>query len=179
MEDLFGINSRRRTVEENIQKSFIDNDLEKARSGVYSDTPENRKLGRVGQQYGGKKQPELKTKRSGEKKNVNSEKLTNDEKKEINVLVNKFRRKHSEGAVALERTEEGKSIISKLKGYGVEKVGKYFQQKYDNAPSEGGGSWYYTIGRLVMGEKEWKQFLKKIWDSKKHKEYDWKRGEYI
>jgi len=28
--------------------------IEKARSGVYADTPENRKLGRVGQQYGGK-----------------------------------------------------------------------------------------------------------------------------
>lgn len=32
------------------------NHIEKARSGVYADTAENRKLGRVGQQYGGKKQ---------------------------------------------------------------------------------------------------------------------------
>lgn len=30
-------------------------DIEKARSGVYADTAENRKLGRVGQAYGGKK----------------------------------------------------------------------------------------------------------------------------
>ena len=34
-----------------IQKSF-DNDIEKARSGIYADTAENRKLGRVGQEYG-------------------------------------------------------------------------------------------------------------------------------
>ena len=34
-----------------IQKSF-DDELEKARSGVYADTAENRKLGRVGQEYG-------------------------------------------------------------------------------------------------------------------------------
>ena len=32
------------------------NHIEKARSGVYADTAQNRKLGRVGQQYGGKKQ---------------------------------------------------------------------------------------------------------------------------
>lgn len=40
-----------------IAKSFtwepFDTDIEKARSGVYEDTPENRKLGRVGQKYGG------------------------------------------------------------------------------------------------------------------------------
>lgn len=34
------------------------NDIEKAKSGVYADTAENRKLGRVGQQYGGKKEVE-------------------------------------------------------------------------------------------------------------------------
>lgn len=37
-----------------ILKAF-DTDLEKARSGVYADTSQNRKLGRVGQKYGGKK----------------------------------------------------------------------------------------------------------------------------
>lgn len=33
--------------------------IEKARSGVYADTAENRRLNRVGQQYGGKKQKEM------------------------------------------------------------------------------------------------------------------------
>lgn len=35
-------------------------DLMKAKSGTYSDTPENRKLGRVGQKYGGSKGEEKK-----------------------------------------------------------------------------------------------------------------------
>lgn len=41
-----------------ILKGFINNGLEKAKSGIYADTPQNRKLGRVGQKYGGKKQEE-------------------------------------------------------------------------------------------------------------------------
>lgn len=41
----------------NIMQQF-GTDIEKARSGVYADTAENRKLHRVGQQYGGKKQEE-------------------------------------------------------------------------------------------------------------------------
>lgn len=53
------IEVKKRLVQERIQKSF-DDELEKARSGVYADTAENRKLGRVGQQYGGKKNEEEK-----------------------------------------------------------------------------------------------------------------------
>lgn len=45
------LNNRRKAVEENIAKSF-DIDIEKARSGVYQDNPENRRLNRVGQKYG-------------------------------------------------------------------------------------------------------------------------------
>ena len=41
----------------NIMQQF-GTDIEKARSGVYADNEENRKLHRVGQQYGGKKQEE-------------------------------------------------------------------------------------------------------------------------
>jgi len=48
------IQQHRNFVTSQIEKSF-DNELQKARSGVYADTPENRKLSRVGQQYGGKK----------------------------------------------------------------------------------------------------------------------------
>lgn len=42
---------------ENIAKAFGD-DIEKARHGVYSDTAENRRLRRVGQEYGSKKSEE-------------------------------------------------------------------------------------------------------------------------
>ena len=42
---------RREFVSEQIQKSF-DNDIEKGKHGIYEDTAENRKLNRVGQEYG-------------------------------------------------------------------------------------------------------------------------------
>ena len=60
----------------NLQKAFscalgypvdIEEILEKARSGIYKDTPENRKLGRVGQHYGSKKVEEKKTSSEKEK----------------------------------------------------------------------------------------------------------------
>ena len=44
----------RQFVQSQICKSF-NTDIEKAKSGVYADTAENRKLGRVGQQYGSEK----------------------------------------------------------------------------------------------------------------------------
>lgn len=54
------------SVEEagNILKSidFEDDIFEKAKSGIYADTSENRKLGRVGQKYGNKKVDDKKTK---------------------------------------------------------------------------------------------------------------------
>ena len=51
----------RLAVQQNIEKGFnggtnLNEELEKARSGVYEDTAKNRRLNRVGQQYGGKKQ---------------------------------------------------------------------------------------------------------------------------
>lgn len=63
MEDLYGIQTRRQAVQENIEKAFtsginINEEIEKARSGIYADTAENRRLNRVGQQYGGRKQVE-------------------------------------------------------------------------------------------------------------------------
>lgn len=58
------IYQHRISVRENIEKAFnggvnLNEELEKARSGVYADTAENRKLARVGQQYGGKKKKEF------------------------------------------------------------------------------------------------------------------------
>lgn len=73
MEDLYGIQTRRQAVEENIEKAFgsgvnLNEEVEKARSGIYADTAENRKLARVGQQYGGKKQPEQPNSKTQQKK---------------------------------------------------------------------------------------------------------------
>ena len=48
----------RKVFSDTILKSFgveDNSDIEKARSGIYDDTPENRKLGRVGQKYGNEK----------------------------------------------------------------------------------------------------------------------------
>ena len=60
--------------------------FEKARSGVYKDIPENRKLGRVGQHYGSKKAEEKKVgEKKAEEKKVSSseeEKLLRDAKNE-------------------------------------------------------------------------------------------------
>lgn len=63
MEDLFSIQTRRQAVQENIEKAFgsgvnLNDEVEKARSGIYADTAENRHLNRVGQQYGKKKEEE-------------------------------------------------------------------------------------------------------------------------
>lgn len=55
MESLENIQRHKEGIRDNILKSF-DIDIEKSRSGVYADTSENRKLNRVGQQYGSKKQ---------------------------------------------------------------------------------------------------------------------------
>lgn len=174
MEDLFGINARRKAVAENIEKAMTvgftpDEELEKARSGIYADTAENRKLGRVGLQYGGKKQPEQKNDKRVEKKNVNSDKLTRDEKGEITKMLNKFMRK--EVRTGSFDSDAGKELISKLKEYGVEKVGSFMKWKVENTLSEGRSSWYYSAGEKVMGKDNWEKFLKNSWSSERHAEY--------
>ncbi len=161
MEDLYGIQTRRQEVRENIEKAFtsginMNEELEKARSGIYADTAENRKLGRVGQKYGGKKQVEQ-TKGKIQKKKVDSDKLTLEEKSEITEKVNKFIRKHYEGSVALERTDEGKQLISELKKYGSEKVGKFMKRKFETTSSEGRSNWFYDLGEMVMGKDAWEK----------------------
>jgi len=81
------INNHYKQRKDFIEKSFdytCDNFIEKARSGVYKDTPENRKLGRVGQKYGGKKEDNNKSQKDNP--------LTLKEKTEKlrNILINKF-----------------------------------------------------------------------------------------
>lgn len=46
IEEIF---EHRKEVQNNILKSFVEDiDIEKARSGIYADNPENRRLNRVG-----------------------------------------------------------------------------------------------------------------------------------
>jgi len=48
-----------------ILSGFTDLDIEKARAGVYADTPENQKLHRVGQKYGASKSEDSKEGKTG------------------------------------------------------------------------------------------------------------------
>lgn len=61
MGQLEDILKHQKAVMNNIAKSFVENsedNLEKARSGIYADNAENRRLNRVGQRYGSSKQDE-------------------------------------------------------------------------------------------------------------------------
>lgn len=60
------LNQQRKSVADRIEKSF-EPDIQKARSGVYVDNAENRRLNRVGQQYGAPKKDDNK---SQQQKNV-------------------------------------------------------------------------------------------------------------
>lgn len=77
MGQLEDVLSHRRTVESNIEKSFSDgfsmnDELEKARHGVYADNAENRKLNRVGQEYGKAAQPKEKAAQRSKKQEDDS-----------------------------------------------------------------------------------------------------------
>jgi len=66
----------------NFSKKRVDDKIQKSRSGIYADTPENRRLKRVGQKYGSKKQEEIsvgKEKKGEEqpKKEVSEQELAN------------------------------------------------------------------------------------------------------
>ena len=74
-----------------IEKSILNERLEKSRSGVYSDTAENRRKHRVGQKYGVEKQPE-----DSEK----TEKKETDPAKELEA-VNKVIAAINEGKLTL------------------------------------------------------------------------------
>jgi len=64
---------------QNILKGFGNEDIEKSKSGVYADTPENRKLQRVGQKYGSEKKGD----EPSEKKDRKPELDENGKKKPI------------------------------------------------------------------------------------------------
>ena len=81
-----------------IMKTLLENQLMKSRSGVYSDTAENRRKHRVGQKYGAEKQPE-----DGEK----TEKKETGPAKELEA-VNKVIAAVNEGKLKLPEEEKQK-----------------------------------------------------------------------
>lgn len=114
-----------------------------------------------------KKEDKQSSKNESSKTKNNSDKLTRVEKNEITEKVNKFIRKHYEGSVALERTDEGKQLISELKKYGSEQVGKLMKRKFDTTSSEGRSNWFYDLGEMVMGKDAWE----KLFTSERNDEY--------
>ena len=115
-----------------------------------------------------KKEDKQSSKNESSKTQNNSDKLTRVEKSEITEKVNKFIRKHGDvGAVALERTHEGKQLISELKKYGSEQVGKLMKRKFETTSSEGRSNWFYDLGEMVMGKDAWE----KLFTLERHDEY--------
>lgn len=84
------LENHRSLVAKNINESF-----EKARSGIYADTSENRKLGRVGMKYGEKKKEEQDSYRINEITNILNSFLGN----------NKIHRKYAKDILEREKKE--------------------------------------------------------------------------
>lgn len=78
-----------------IEKSILNERLEKSRSGIYADTSENRRKHRVGQKYGSEKKEEEKPEKTSSNK---------DPEKELEV-VNKVIAAINEGKLKLPQEE--------------------------------------------------------------------------
>lgn len=146
----------RKEVIANIEKAF-DTDIQKARSGRYTDTPENRKLGRVGMEYGEKK--------GGKEMKESDMKLSIAEKREI---ISDFKQARKEAnktePYAPMRTEAGKKFLANVvKKYGAEKIAYLFLKKSWASMSEGMSSIYNQVSRSareMMSEEKRSEFEK-------------------
>ena len=107
---------------QNIMQQF-GTDIEKARSGVYADTAKNRKLQRVGQQYGGKKQEEEEHGKPKGKENEPKGKQTRDERFSEDGIVgkdggfNKQGKTYKRWADLREKVESGKATPEEKKEF--------------------------------------------------------------
>lgn len=118
------LNLQREATKRNIEKAF-GVDIEKARSGVYSDTAENRKLNRVGQSYGSRKQEQPAAGSSEQKPEAGSRadiynKLGDIEKVNISNVVKLVKRKLGDdidaNKIRLSRSKDTKSWNIKYDG---------------------------------------------------------------
>lgn len=106
----------------NIMQQF-GTDIEKARSGVYADTAENRKLHRVGQQYGGKKQEEEEHGKQKGKEDEPKGKQSKDERFSEDGIVgkdggfNKQGKTYKRWAALREKVESGKATPEEKKEF--------------------------------------------------------------
>ena len=106
----------------NIMQQF-GTDIEKARSGVYADTAKNRKLQRVGQQYGGKKQEEEEHGKPKGKEDEPKGKQTRDERFSEDGIVgkdggfNKQGKTYKRWADLREKVESGKATPEEKKEF--------------------------------------------------------------
>lgn len=136
------IQNYREEVAQNIAKSF-SSDLEKG--GVYADTYENRKLGRVGQSYG----------RSGSKKDdVSKKKVTNfgDHAKVIHDGGDKYFTTKSPYYTKEEFLKELKSYLKQEGGkFDASRIKVKKTLGYDHAIHK---QYYYEIAGSVEGKEE-------------------------
>lgn len=107
---------------QNIMQQF-GTDIEKARSGVYADTAENRKLHRVGQQYGGKKQEDEEHGKPKGKADEPKGKQTRDERFSEDGIVgkdggfNKQGNTYKRWSALREKVESGKATPEEKKEF--------------------------------------------------------------
>jgi len=151
--DNFYIRERQVEWSEEIQKGedgepLLDdnNEIIKARSGVYTDTAENRKLGRVGQKFGSKRQSEGIDSKNASK--VHFEQFEAETKGKYKDLPkSEYNKKFNDWASKKKTTSsidegEGKQKIDKDTGYaegsGMDKFMKERKGSGDKGKSDGG-----------------------------------------
>lgn len=106
---------------QNIMQQF-GTDIEKARSGVYADTAENRKLHRVGQQYGGKKQEEEHGKPKGKEDEPKGKQIRDERFSEDGIVgkdggFNKQGKTYKRWSALREKVESGKATPEEKKEF--------------------------------------------------------------
>jgi len=113
---------REQQVEWDKVEKSLDNDIEKSRSGIYKDTALNRKMGRVGVKFGGKKEAVEEDKES-KKDDINSNKEgKNGEKEDDNEK--KYTDKHL-GSFYEDATDKQKSVVdAMIAGKSFEEIDK-------------------------------------------------------
>ena len=115
---------KRQMLRERLEKAFGSEEIEKARSGVYADTAENRKKGRVGQKY-------------GEEKKQKDVKLSVDEKSYVRDSINKFRRRNYGAYPDKEYKELLSDLRKKFSGKKRQPLLNYLEKLEHIAGSEG------------------------------------------
>lgn len=169
MEDLFGIQTRRQGVAENIQKALgagyepegtdENTNIQKGRVGVYEDNAENRRLNRVGQQYGKKKEEKQpKGKVSTKKEDEPSDKKGASEKQDMSSHAAKA----SDGA--LKRAAADEKAPEDVRNAAKEELKKRGGESED----KGDKNWFTEDGSLNKNNPT----VKRMW------ELDKKLGEH-